>query len=133
MSAPPVSSGSTSVQRGPPPERDRKGKRPLQFRGMKKNWKSGKKQRVPEIPACQKCGKHHRGECLTGQAVCFRCRQPGHIAHFCTAALVRVEQQQPIRGATARVYPITQGPAEANPSAVTGTGDRGSCEAGSAI
>ena len=33
---------------------------------------------------------------------------------------MRVEQQQLIGGATARVYTITQGLAEANPSAVTG-------------
>ncbi|PKU82792.1 hypothetical protein MA16_Dca006090 [Dendrobium catenatum] len=32
---------------------------------------------------CDKCGKMHRGECLSGSNVCFFYHQPGHVARNC--------------------------------------------------
>ncbi|MED6171700.1 hypothetical protein PIB30_043188 [Stylosanthes scabra] len=32
---------------------------------------------------CPSCGKLHKGKCLAGQNVCFRCFQPGHFAKEC--------------------------------------------------
>lgn len=34
---------------------------------------------------CQKCKKRHVGECLFGKKVCFKCKQPGHIARDCAS------------------------------------------------
>ncbi|KAA0035150.1 gag protease polyprotein [Cucumis melo var. makuwa] len=36
-----------------------------------------------ELPVCTTCGRVHRGCCLAGSGVCFRCRQPGHTADAC--------------------------------------------------
>ncbi|XP_015939833.1 uncharacterized protein LOC107465368 [Arachis duranensis] len=36
-----------------------------------------------ELKECASCGKQHRGRCLAGQNVCFRCFQSGHIAREC--------------------------------------------------
>ncbi|KAI0498688.1 hypothetical protein KFK09_019578 [Dendrobium nobile] len=33
--------------------------------------------------ACNKCGRTHRGECLSGSNVCYMCHQPGHMARNC--------------------------------------------------
>ncbi|XP_022857004.1 uncharacterized protein LOC111378068 [Olea europaea var. sylvestris] len=38
---------------------------------------------VPVIEPCPKCGKTHRGVCLQGKNVCFRCDKPGHIFKDC--------------------------------------------------
>ena len=29
-------------------------------------------------PPCPKCGRDHKGECLMGKDVCYRCGKPGH-------------------------------------------------------
>ncbi|KAK4737309.1 hypothetical protein R3W88_001006 [Solanum pinnatisectum] len=34
-------------------------------------------------PACPKCGKNHRGECLAGKEGCFGCGQSGHRLKDC--------------------------------------------------
>ncbi|RYQ99821.1 hypothetical protein Ahy_B07g087834 isoform C [Arachis hypogaea] len=43
--------------------------------------------KTTELKECATCGKQHRGRCLAGQNVCFRCFQPGHIARECPAVL----------------------------------------------
>nr|XP_025652087.1 uncharacterized protein LOC112748095 [Arachis hypogaea] len=44
------------------------------------------RQKPPtELKECASCGKQHRGRCLAGQNVCFRCFQPGRIARECPA------------------------------------------------
>ncbi|XP_020972595.1 uncharacterized protein LOC107627316 [Arachis ipaensis] len=43
--------------------------------------------KTTELKECASCGKLHRGRCLAGQNVCFRCFQPGHIAKECPAVL----------------------------------------------
>ncbi|RYR00760.1 hypothetical protein Ahy_B07g088878 [Arachis hypogaea] len=43
--------------------------------------------KTTELKECTSCGKQHRGRCLTGQNVCFRCFQPGHIGRECSAVL----------------------------------------------
>ncbi|XP_072078032.1 uncharacterized protein [Arachis hypogaea] len=41
--------------------------------------------KATELKECASCGKQHRGRCLAGQNVCFRCFQPGHITRECPA------------------------------------------------
>ncbi|XLR57769.1 hypothetical protein S83_008441, partial [Arachis hypogaea] len=41
--------------------------------------------KTTELKECASCGKQHRGRCLIGQNVCFRCFQSGHIAKECPA------------------------------------------------
>ncbi|XP_057730130.1 uncharacterized protein LOC130945430 [Arachis stenosperma] len=43
--------------------------------------------KTTELKECASCGKQHKGRCLVGQNVCFRCFQPGHIAKKCPAVL----------------------------------------------
>ncbi|XP_016195712.1 uncharacterized protein LOC107636732 [Arachis ipaensis] len=43
--------------------------------------------KTTELKECASCGKQHRGRCLAGQNVCFRCFQPGQIARECPAVL----------------------------------------------
>ncbi|KAK8931451.1 hypothetical protein KSP39_PZI016502 [Platanthera zijinensis] len=47
----------------------------------KKNGQSG--DRSKDYPTCPKCQRRHSGECLASAGVCYKCRQPGHIARFC--------------------------------------------------
>ncbi|CAA0824553.1 Unknown protein, partial [Striga hermonthica] len=46
------------------------------------------------VPTCPTCGKHHRGECLVGQNICFLCLQPGHISPNCPERLQQQPQQR---------------------------------------
>ncbi|KAK8951418.1 hypothetical protein KSP39_PZI003909 [Platanthera zijinensis] len=39
--------------------------------------------RSKDYPTCPKCQRRHPGECLASAGVCYKCRQPGHIARFC--------------------------------------------------
>ena len=31
---------------------------------------------APNFPACNKCGRTHKGECLAGSNACFKCGKP---------------------------------------------------------
>ncbi|CAA0806511.1 Unknown protein, partial [Striga hermonthica] len=46
-----------------------------------RNTLDDRRTRPRQYPECPTCGKHHRGECLVGQNVCFFCRQPGHFSN----------------------------------------------------
>ena len=52
-----------------------------------------------------------------GKNVCFKCRQPGHMAQDCPT--LRAAPTQTVGGSNARVFNVSQSQAEANPSAVT--------------
>ncbi|CAA0840262.1 Unknown protein, partial [Striga hermonthica] len=53
-----------------------------------------RRTRPRQYPECPTCGKHHRGECLVGQNVCFFCRQPGHFSNNCPERLQQQPQQR---------------------------------------
>lgn len=61
-----------------------KGKSPNKKR-KSRSKKKGKNEinTQGEKPKCLKCKKRHIGECLFGKRVCFRCKDPGHIATDC--------------------------------------------------
>ncbi|CAA0811128.1 Unknown protein, partial [Striga hermonthica] len=72
------------------------------------------RRRLQQVPQCPTCGRHHRGECLFGQDVCYYCHKAGHFAQ-------RQPQQQQQRGRQqARVYAIDQAEAEKQPGTMSG-------------
>ena len=78
-----------------------------------------KQQRI----TCTNCGKEHRGECLLGKNVCFKCGKPGHTIRYCREGQ-RASNHNDNEGQKkiqARVYTMTQKEAEESPSVVTGT------------
>ncbi|MCD7463514.1 hypothetical protein HAX54_050772 [Datura stramonium] len=40
----------------------------------------------PNIPACDRCGRRHTGQCLAGAGAYFGCGKPGHMLRACPAA-----------------------------------------------
>ena len=43
-----------------------------------------------ELPVCRSYGRSHGGRCLAGSGVCFKCKQPGHTADFCSQKLLEI-------------------------------------------
>ncbi|XP_031261164.1 uncharacterized protein LOC116119363 [Pistacia vera] len=120
------SSGQTIVQKvevvNSAQASEDKGKRKFQQRFQKKGGKNKRtpqqQQRKNNLPYCQKCGRQHKGDCLLGTNVCFKCKQPGHMAKDCK--VTQATSLQTVEGSTTRVYSVAQKEAEANPSVVIG-------------
>ncbi|XP_043697018.1 uncharacterized protein LOC122647759 [Telopea speciosissima] len=49
----------------------------------KDNWKKFHKKKPQGNVDCKKCGKNHKGDCLGGTFICFKCKEPGHLARNC--------------------------------------------------
>ncbi|TYK21777.1 gag-protease polyprotein [Cucumis melo var. makuwa] len=47
-----------------------------------------------ELPICRSCGRVHRGCCLAGSGVCFRCKQPRHTIDFYPQKLLETTSNQ---------------------------------------
>ena len=60
--------------------------KPPQRQGNNASKQRFNKERVPNaqgVPPCPKYGKNHKGECLLGLGVCYRCGKPGHHIRDC--------------------------------------------------
>lgn len=44
-------------------------------------------QPLNDKPFCKDCKRHHFGKCLAGAEICFKCKQPGHMATDCPQRL----------------------------------------------
>ncbi|PKU60709.1 hypothetical protein MA16_Dca028254 [Dendrobium catenatum] len=56
------------------------------FHSGRPNWKKPKpntSESSTPSAMCNKCGRAHRGECLSGTNTFFWCHQPGHMAKSC--------------------------------------------------
>ncbi|PKU71046.1 hypothetical protein MA16_Dca018664 [Dendrobium catenatum] len=56
------------------------------FHSGRPNWKKPKpntSESSTPSAMCNKCGRAHRGECLSGTNTCFWCHQPGHMSKSC--------------------------------------------------
>ncbi|XP_031261142.1 uncharacterized protein LOC116119342 [Pistacia vera] len=95
-----------------------KSKKGVLPKANRKDMKKKGQQRKGEVNYYKKCRRRHRGECLVGTNVCFRCHQPVHIARDCPiGSTISIPV---VGGTTARVYNVAQMQADASPSAVTG-------------
>ncbi|TYK21578.1 gag protease polyprotein [Cucumis melo var. makuwa] len=74
-----------------------------------------------ELPPCGRCGRVHRGRCLLGSGVCFRCKQPGHNADVCPQKLIGTTLHQPSASQQGRVFATTRQKVERAGTVVTGT------------
>ncbi|TYK04681.1 gag-protease polyprotein [Cucumis melo var. makuwa] len=85
---------SKAARRGSTPSRKRKAELQPALVRQKNLRSSGVFQRhrqelaaagrtLRALPVCHSCGRFHGGRCLAGSGVCYKCKQPGHIADFC--------------------------------------------------
>ncbi|KAA0056320.1 gag protease polyprotein [Cucumis melo var. makuwa] len=72
-----------------------------------------------ELPTCQICGRYHRGRCLAGIVVCFRCKQPGHTADLCPQKLLETTSNQTSTYQQGRVFATIRQEAEQAGTVVT--------------
>ena len=49
---------------------------------------------LKELPVCRSCGRSHGRRCLVGNGVCYKCKQSGHIAYFCSQKLFMAASNQ---------------------------------------
>ncbi|XP_031286440.1 uncharacterized protein LOC116145148 [Pistacia vera] len=83
-----------------------KGKKGVLPKANRKDMKKKGQQRKGEINYYKKCRRRHRGECLVGTNVCFRCRQLGHIARDCP--ICSATSVPAVGGMTTKVYNVAQ-------------------------
>ncbi|TYJ95556.1 ty3-gypsy retrotransposon protein [Cucumis melo var. makuwa] len=74
-----------------------------------------------ELSVCTTCGRVHGGRCLAGSGVCFRCRQPGHIADTCLQKPFETTPHQPSASQQGKVFATTRQEVERAGTVVTGT------------
>ncbi|TYK03544.1 retrotransposon protein, putative, Ty3-gypsy subclass [Cucumis melo var. makuwa] len=74
-----------------------------------------------ELPVYPSCERVHGGRCLARSEVCFRCRQPGHIADACPRKLIETTPHQPSTSQQGRVFATGRQKAERAGTVVTGT------------
>src|SRR5688572_17238643 len=65
------------------------------------------------FPPCPKCGRDHKGECLMGKDVCYRCGKPGHHSKDCRVKDVHPQGQVAPRGQVAQNAQGGQGQGQA--------------------
>ncbi|XP_043696754.1 uncharacterized protein LOC122647428 [Telopea speciosissima] len=104
----------------------------------KDNWKRFHKKKPQGNVDCKKCGKNHKGDCLGGTFICFKCKEPGHLARN-SPTLKEQPERNPQGGqanqkaqnrkdtqgnqkprAPGRVFTMTKKDTEASPSIVVG-------------
>ncbi|XP_022872136.1 uncharacterized protein LOC111391204 [Olea europaea var. sylvestris] len=71
------------------------------------------------VTPCPKCNKSHRGKCLFGKNICFRCGKPGHISLNCTEPpRKKNDDQDKNKKGKARVFALNQHEAEQDPNVI---------------
>ncbi|KAA0065504.1 gag-protease polyprotein [Cucumis melo var. makuwa] len=65
-----------------------------------------------ELPACRSCKRSHKGHCLAASGVCYKCKQRGHIADFCSKKLFGTTSNQTSTSQQGRVFATTRQEAE---------------------
>ncbi|XP_075489521.1 uncharacterized protein LOC142528364 [Primulina tabacum] len=66
-----------------------------------------------ERPVCPNCGKPHKGECLVGSGLCFRCKEMGHTTQKCPLS----SNQGRVQG---RTFAMTKESAKPDSSVISG-------------
>ncbi|XP_022897718.1 uncharacterized protein LOC111411415 [Olea europaea var. sylvestris] len=73
------------------------------------------------ITPCPKCNKSHRGECLFGKNICFRCGKPAYISLNCTEPpRKKNDDQDKNKKGKAQVFALNQHEAEQDPNVIAG-------------
>ena len=78
-------------------------------------------------PSCARCGKIHKGVCLWGKNVCYRCGKPGHHLRDCR---VKGENLQVLGAPKGQVDPNAKERPLFPPCAKCGRSHKGECMAG---
>ncbi|VFR03191.1 unnamed protein product [Cuscuta campestris] len=106
-----------------------KGKRPLQESSSSHFSKKGKSAQTQSMtsgnrtkgwknPQCDKCGRHHPGECWLTQGLCLGCGKPGHFRKECPTNPGEPFPPTPVasKSASARPAPSQRSTTGSNPA-----------------